>query len=358
VRDQLLLLDYSHDAIIMMDASRSITSWNSGAREIYGFTAEEAAGRRTHEFLRTRGEATPAEVDAVLARDGRWDGELTHTRRDGADVVVESRQVLIHGLAAGNGGILEINRDITARKRSEAAVLEAQKLESLGLLAGGVAHQFNNLLTSIIGNASLAMETSDPEQGRLLEEVLRSGDTAAHLTRQLLAYAGKGRFFLERIDPRELIRESVALAQPAMPKHADVVLRLAEDTPAIKADRPQAEQLVVNLVLNAGEALPEGRGTVQVCTGSREIGPDKLPAGAYGTAQPGRYFHLSVRDNGAGIADGIRGQIFDPFFSTKFVGRGLGLPAVLGIVRGHRGFLTFESRPGEGATFDVFLPAA
>jgi PAS domain S-box-containing protein len=341
-----------------MDAHRVITGWNAGACEIYGYTAAEAAGSVIHDLLQTRGKLSPAEVDAVLEREGRWDGDLTHIRKDGAAVDVESRQVQVRSAGRSRWAILEINRDITQRKRSEAAILESQKLESLGVLAGGLAHQFNNMLTSIMGNASLAIEQLENHPaGPLIQQVLESTDAAANLTRQMLAYSGKGRFVIDRVAPESLIRESLALVRPSVPKTASVVLEVGE-VPAIDGDRMQLEQLVINLVLNAAEALPGAKGEVRVFAGARRFYPGGLPQHARGEARPGRFFHLRVADTGTGMAPTILGQIFDPFFSTKFTGRGLGLPAVLGIVRGHGGFLTVETRPGEGTVVDVYLPAA
>lgn len=356
--EQIGLLELAHDAIIVMDANRVITGWNSGASEIYGYTAAEAVGRVIHDLLQTRGKLTSAEVDAVLAREGRWDGGLTHIRKDGAAVEVESRQVQVLPAGRRRWAILEINRDITQRKRSEGAILESQKLESLGVLAGGLAHQFNNMFTSIMGNASLALEQLDHHPaGPLIAQVLESTDAAADLTRQILAYSGKGRFVIDRVAPEALIRESLALVRPSVPKTASLVLEVGE-APDIDGDRTQLEQIVINLVLNAAEALPEAKGEIRVFAGAGEFHTGGLPQHVRGEARPGRFFHLRVEDTGTGMAPTILGQIFDPFFSTKFTGRGLGLPAVLGIVRGHGGFLTLDTRPGEGTVVDVYLPAA
>lgn len=356
--EQIRLLEYSHDAIIGMSADRVITSWNAGARETYGYSAEEALGTVIHSLLRTKGPVSVAEIDEMLARNGRWDGELTHERSDGGQVIVESRQVAVPGGSAGVA-ILEINRDITARKRSEAALLEAQKLESIGLLAGGVAHQFNNLLTGVLGNASLALDAYPDHPARaLIEEVVRSTEAAAHLTRQLLAYAGKARYYLERLDPNKLVQDVVALAKGSLPKRARVSVRPAADAPKIEADPSQAKQLILNLLFNAAEALPPAGGQVVVSTSLAVLEAGNLPTATRGEAAPGRYLLLAVEDNGLGIDPAVEAQLFAPFFSTKFLGRGLGLPAVLGIVRSHNGFLTLRSAPGCGTTFQVFIPAA
>jgi signal transduction histidine kinase/CheY-like chemotaxis protein len=254
-------------------------------------------------------------------------------------------------------------RDYLARlKQKEEELLQTQKLESLGVLAGGVAHDFNNLLTGIMGNASLAIECLPREARHLrtvLEDVVSASERAAHLTRQLLAYAGKGRFIIERIDLSEIVRAITHLIQSSIPKNACLRLELADDLDAVEADATQLQQIVMNLVINAAEAIPADRsGEVVVTTRNEELGAGRPgQAFAAGEAGPGRYVVLEVRDTGQGMDDATRARIFDPFFTTKFTGRGLGLAAVLGIVRSHKAALEVQSAPGAGSTFRVLFPA-
>jgi signal transduction histidine kinase/CheY-like chemotaxis protein len=241
------------------------------------------------------------------------------------------------------------------RKSLEEQMQQSQRLESLGLLAGGVAHDFNNLLTGILGNASLALDVlNPPEPARsMLESVIQASERAADLTRQLLAYAGKGRLFVRPVDISTLVREIGELMHSSMPKKVRFSLDLADNLPPVEADATQIQQLVMNLVLNAGEAVGESAGTVHVVT---RLETRSLNGASNAAAR--RHVCIEVRDNGCGMDEATRAQIFDPFFSTKFTGRGLGLAAALGISRSHQGQIDVETSPGAGSTFRVWLPAA
>jgi CheY-like chemotaxis protein len=224
-----------------------------------------------------------------------------------------------------------------------------------------VAHDFNNLLTGILANASLAVETlpADSPAQRMLHDVVDASDRAAHLTKQLLAYAGKGRFVVEALDLSSLVRDINHLIQSSIPKNALVQLNLEPRLPYIEGDAAQIQQLVMNLVINAAEAIPEGRqGNVLVTTRVQEVDENYIVQTlSPGEIVPGEYVSLEVHDTGAGMDQATLQRIFDPFFTTKFTGRGLGLAAALGIVRGHRGALKVYSTPGRGSTFKILLPA-
>jgi len=245
------------------------------------------------------------------------------------------------------------------RRHLEEQLRHAQKLESLGLLAGGVAHDFNNLLTGILGNASLLLETIDarPPVRGMLEDIIRASERAADLTRQLLAYAGKGKFVIEPVDLSALVRDISELIRTSVPRTVDLVLDLQPRLPYIEGDASQMQQLVMNLILNAVEATGEKIGTVRVTTRFREV-----PAGErlnqFRPVPPpsGVYVEVEVKDDGCGMSEEVKSQIFDPFFTTKFTGRGLGLAAALGIVRGHKGAISVESTEHQGSTFTVLLP--
>src|SRR4051812_47912288 len=247
----------------------------------------------------------------------------------------------------------------TERRNLEEQLRHAQKLESLGLLAGGVAHDFNNLLTGILGNASLVLEVVNPDQEvrGMLQDIIRASERAADLTRQLLAYAGKGKFVIEPVNVSSLVRDISELLR-AVPRTVDISLHLHPDLPLIEGDASQIQQLVMNLILNAVEATGERPGVVRVTTSVRQVAPgDRVGHFRPDPPQPGAYVSIEVMDDGCGMSEIIKTQIFDPFFTTKFTGRGLGLAAALGIVRGHKGCIGVESAEGSGSSFTVLLPA-
>jgi two-component system, cell cycle sensor histidine kinase and response regulator CckA len=246
------------------------------------------------------------------------------------------------------------------RRNLEDQLRHAQKLESLGLLAGGVAHDFNNLLTGILGNASLVQDLTpaDSEIRGMLDDIIRASERAADLTRQLLAYAGKGKFVVEPVNASELVRDISELMRSSVPRSVELALQLEPNLPSIEADASQIQQLVMNLILNAVEATGERPGAVSVSTAIRSIAPgERLARFRPDPPEPGTYVMIQVSDNGCGMSEAVKAQIFDPFFTTKFTGRGLGLAAALGIVRGHKGAVEVESAEGRGSTFTVLLPA-
>jgi len=247
------------------------------------------------------------------------------------------------------------------RHELETQLQQAQKLESLGLLAGGIAHDFNNLLTAILGHANLALMELAPESPARdsLREIDNAASRAADLCRQMLAYAGKGRFVVEPINLSRLIGEVAHLLHVSISKKVLLRCQLAEGLPAIDADAAQLRQVAMNLVINAAEAIGDAEGVIAISTGVMECNEDYLRTGQMTEPPPpGSYVYLEVTDTGCGMDAETRDKIFDPFFTTKFTGRGLGLAAVLGIVRSHRGTLRVESEQGRGTTFRVLLPAS
>ncbi len=486
LRRQAQLIDLSHDAVITTDSQRRIITWNKGAEEMYGWPGRDAIGKVLPQLLHTVSPISFTEIDEILHRERRWEGELSQTACDGRRLVVDSRHVLFGG---GNGlmaRILEINRniterkqaeealrasearfefvleaarlgaweldpashmawrspphdaifgypallrkwtyemfldhvlpedreevgrkmgqavasganlqfecrirradgavrwiwvqgrsqhdpqgrllrlcgivrDVTERKRNEERLRQAQKLESIGLLAGGIAHDFNNLLAVIIGNADFALHKYPSIEE--IQHIMTASERAAELTRQLLEYAGKGHFVATTFNLSDLVSCSTQLLSASIPKRVELVFDLSEQELPIKADPSQIDQVLMNLVINAGEAIrPHTDGRVEIATSICEVALEtvRAHAPAFG-ARPGRFVCLAVTDNGSGMDEATLTQIFDPFFSTKFTGRGLGLAAVQGIVRSCGGFIDVHSSSGAGSTFRVFLPAA
>ncbi|MDQ1469437.1 MAG: two-component system, cell cycle sensor histidine kinase and response regulator CckA [Bryobacterales bacterium] len=257
-------------------------------------------------------------------------------------------------------GVVMMAVDTSERKAFEARVRQAQKLESIGVLAGGIAHDFNNILTGIMGNASLLQEgfsLNHPDRV-LVEQIIAASHRVGGLTRQLLAYAGKGKFVVERIGISRLVEDTTELIASSIPKSVRLRLQLSEDLPAIAGDASQIQQIVMNLVINGAEAI-SGPGFVLVKTRTLDVDEQFLKecAGA-AHIEPGRCVALEVTDSGSGMDQETIAKIFDPFFTTKFTGRGLGLAAVQGIVRSHNGALRVISAPAYGTTFQVFFPPA
>jgi len=261
-----------------------------------------------------------------------------------------------------------LRREIEERQKREAEhsklqaqVQHAQRLESLGVLAGGIAHDFNNLLASIMGYASLAAmdlpEDSRPRKS--IEQVLTAARSAADLTQQMLAYSGRGSFVVDLLDITQLIEGVIRLLETTVSKKAALSLNLAAGLPPIQGDASQIRQVVMNLITNASESLGDCRGTVHVTTGVQWAEAGELQALDPVRILPeGRYVFIEVADTGCGMDEETISKIFDPFFTTKFTGRGLGLAAVLGIIRGHHGSIRVASQPGAGTTFRVMFPAA
>jgi PAS domain S-box-containing protein len=357
------IVESSEDAIISKTLDGIILTWNPGAEKIYGYTAQEALGQPMTMLLPPDRINEESEILERINRGERVQHFETVRRTKRGDLIYVS--LTISPIRDANGeitGASHVARNITERKQLDEQLRHTAKLESLGLLAGGVAHDFNNLLTGILGNTSLALETlstNNPARGPL-RDALNASERASHLTRQLLAYAGKGRFIIEPINLSGLVREISALVQASIPRNVQLRLELRDDLPYIHADASQLQQLVMNLVINAGEAIAKDEsGTVLVTTSTQNVDEHYLLT-TLGTSEElpgGTYVSLEVHDTGCGMDEETVARIFDPFFTTKFTGRGLGLAAVQGIVRGHRGAMKVYSRPGKGTTFKVIFPA-
>ena len=349
-------------------SSGEVVEVNDALLQILGYTRADLE----HKPLNWRESSPPgyeqADQSALeqIARTGACTPfEKDFYRKDGSRV-----PVLLGGASLSNtdGIAVAFVVDLSERKRSQeerdrlqAQLLQVQKLESLGVLAGGIAHDFNNLLTAILGSASaatLSLPRESPARPDL-DNVILASRRAANLTRQLLAYSGKGHFEVKTIDLSVHVRELATLLETTISKKVQLRLELTQDLPAVMADITQLQQIVMNLVINGAEAIGDQRGTVLVTTGVQAI--DEFYVQSLFASEgidPGTYVYLEVHDTGCGMDEETKSRIFDPFFTTKFTGRGLGLAAVMGIVRGHRGAIKVYSSPGKGTTFKVFFPAS
>ncbi len=297
-------------------------------------------------------ELSPTEKE-VQTHDGRW-----HTMRVLPYRTLDDR---IDGVVITFSDVTRLKRVEQERRELEGRVLHSQKLESLGVLAGGVAHDFNNLLTGVLGNASLALDLL-PEGAavrQLIEHIEHAGQRAADLTRQMLAYSGKGHFEVVAVNLPELVQDMAELVKASISKKVALRLELTKTPASIEADATQLRQLVMNLIMNAAEATGAAGGSVTVRVGPIDADSALLAATRHeGDMPEGRYVLLEVADTGCGMDTETQAKMFDPFFTTKFTGRGLGLAAVQGIVRGHHGAFQVRSAPGQGTCFRVFFPAS
>jgi PAS domain S-box-containing protein len=337
-REWQATFDAISDGVAVVDGDDRIRRANASLAGIVGAPVSELIGRRAAEVWDKFGVDRQTFVRALESR-----------RRESCEFDAGPRRLnltvdpIFDEFGSVNGTV-NILSDITEKRRLEEQFQESQKFETIGTLAAGVAHDFNNLLTSIMGNASLVSADlpADSPQREKLSDVLKSSQRAADLTKQLLAYSGKGRHFMQKVEISTQVRRIQGLIEAAVPKKVRLELDLAESLPRIDADVNQLQQLILNLVSNSSEAIGEDRGTIRILTGGETT--DTV--------------YVEVQDTGCGMDSETRGKIFDPFFTTKFTGRGLGLAAVAGIVRGHKGEIRVTSAPKEGSTFRVTFPSA
>jgi PAS domain S-box-containing protein len=362
------VLQAMQDGVAVFDMQGRIVFHNNAHKRIGGYNTPDdlppdlEAVVRVIELRRSDGSVVPFEerpASRVLRGESITDLELCgrrpttgqewHFRFSGEPVYEPGgRQILA----------VIITRDITVRKRAEERIRQSQKLESLGLLAGGIAHDFNNLLTGIMGNASMVIDEIEPSHAERVREVIASAERAANLTRQLLAYSGKGQFIVRELNVSEAVHEIAPLVEFSIPKSVQLAVTVERRLPLVRMDPSQLQQVLMNLVINAGEAIGEGQpGRISVATSTKVVERAFVDAAGEEVA-PGRYVCIEVTDTGNGIDEDKRAKIFDPFFTTKFTGRGLGLAAVAGIVRSQKGGITVESAAGRGSTFRVFLAAS
>ncbi|MBI3853285.1 MAG: PAS domain S-box protein [Verrucomicrobia bacterium] len=357
LREQAALLDLAHDAICVTNMDQEVIYWNKSAERLYGWSAAEALGRNANELLFKSDSARPGEALKSLIRNRDWQGELHQVNKSGGEVIVESRWTLVRDAEQTPKSILIINSDVTERKKLEAQFLRAQRLDSIGTLASGIAHDLNNILAPILMSVTILRESAtDNDTRKLLASIESSTQRGADIVKQLLTFARgiEGERVLLQL--RHLIKELVKMVRATFPKTITLKTQISSDLWTVTGDATQLHQVLLNLCVNARDAMPDG-GTLRVAAENAVL--DQQYADMNPNAKPGPYVGLEVSDTGVGIPPAIIDQIFDPFFTTKEVGKGtgLGLSTVLGIVKSHGGFVTVQSEVGRGTTFKALLPA-
>lgn len=355
IAEQASLLDKAQDAILVRDLQHRVTYYNKSAERIYGWTAQDVTGFSVRErffpdpgvFDRAMGE---------LLRDGDWQGELSVTRQDGSKLIVESRWTLMRDAADAPRAVLVIDTDITERKNLEQRFLRAQRMESIGTLAGGIAHDLNNVLAPVLMSIELLKEDlSAEERNQVLATIEASTNRGAEMVRQVLAFARGVEGERTAVDVTRVLTDIETFVRDTFMKAISVQTVIADALPPVLGDLTQLHQVMVNLCVNARDAMPTG-GTLTLQASVEQLGARDV--GPYPGARPGPYVVVRVTDTGEGMSPEVLDRIFDPFFTSKPVGKGtgLGLSTSLAIVKSHGGFIRVDSEVARGSVFTVYLP--
>ncbi|KOP27014.1 histidine kinase [Hapalosiphon sp. MRB220] len=359
IAEQAALIDIATDAIFVCDLENRILFWSRGAENLYGWTAEESLGKLAHELLHTESLSQMEAGLKTTVEQGSWQGELEKTTKTGRKIIVASRWTLVHNQFGQAHSILSVNTDITEKKQLEQQFYRAQRLESLGTLASGIAHDLNNVFAPIMMIAQLLplrCKNVDARTQELFQTLENSSKRGSDLVKQILTFARgtEGKRIL--LQPGHLLKELVKVIKQTFPKSIEIVNAISTNTLwMVQADPTQLDQVFMNLAVNARDAMPNG-GILTITAENRVI--DETYAQMHLEAHAGGYVVVSISDTGMGIPPEILEHIFDPFFTTKEVGKGtgLGLSTVLGIVKNHGGFVEVSTQVGKGTLFQVFLP--
>lgn len=360
IREQAALLDIASDAIFVRDLDHHILYWNQGAERLYGWSAAEAIGRQAHELLQEDVAQLAAILPTLLDR-GEWQGELHKMTKTGKEVIVAGRWTLVRDEAGQPKSILTVNTNITDKKQLEAQFYQAQRLESLGTLASGIAHDLNNVLTPILALAQvmpLHQSNLDARSVEMLKIIENSAKRGANMVKQILTFSRGMDEDRTTLQVADLLREAIDMIQQTFPQSITIHANIPDNSLwLVAADPTQLHQILMNLFVNARDAMPDG-GNITISAENSSV--DRLFAQMSLNGRVGNYVLITITDTGTGIPPTVRDRIFEPFFSTKEHGKGtgLGLATVIGIVKSYGGFIQVASEPGQGSQFKVYLPAA
>ncbi|MCB0262956.1 MAG: PAS domain S-box protein [Calditrichia bacterium] len=357
LREQAALLDKAQDAILLIDLNNYIVYWNKSAERLYGWKVEEALGNDGFAMLFKRNSPRFAEARQATLKKGEWHGEMRQMTKNQREIVVESRWTLVNNIRRSRS-ILIVNSDITERKQIEAQFLRAQRMESIGSLAGGIAHDLNNVLAPILTAVQiLQVRLGEDERNlKILDTIEGNVKRGVDMVKQILAFARGVEGDRMPLQLTGLIEDVAKISRDTFPKSIDIQMDVEPELWNVSGDMTQLHQVLLNLCVNARDAMPDG--------GILSIGLDNLTiddhfARTILEARPGRFVRISVSDTGVGISEALLNRIFEPFFTTKETGKGtgLGLSTVLAIVKSHEGFINVESEQLAGTTFEIYLPA-
>ena len=358
IRQQASLLEKAQDAIIVCDLNYHVIFWNKGAERIYGRSIDETLGRPFNEVVLGSGPERILEIRREFERHDEHRFEERQFNKDGHSLVVESRWTLVRDDHEQPDYILVINTDVSEKRRTEEQLFRAQRLESIGTLAGGIAHDLNNILSPILMSVGmLKLRNPDAETAKWLDMIEKNTQRGSSLVQQVLTFARGLKGERVAVQVRHIVKDLIKVLAETLPKNIEVKSDVPSELPVISADPTQIHQVLMNLSINARDAMPEG-GTLSIAASRVNI--DDNYARMSPDAVPGEHIVIAVSDTGLGMPPDIKKQIFDPFFTTKDIGRGtgLGLSTVLTIVKSHGGFINVYSEPGKGSRFSIYFPVA
>ncbi len=357
IREQAALLDKAHDAIVVRDLEHHLIYWNKGAQRLYGWTEEEAIGKNANELLYKEESPDLIEAKNRVIENGEWKGELQQRTKDGKEVIVESHWSLVRDSEDKPRSIFTISADITEKKKLEAQLLRTQRMESIGTLAGGIAHDLNNMMTPLMLSLQILKgKLKDEESQKLLNILENNSQRAADLIKQVLSFARGVEGERKPLQVTDIISEIEKVIKETFPRNIDIRTDLPRDLWTVSGDATQLHQVIMNLCVNSRDAMPDG-GILRIS--AENIFIDENYAQMNTEAREGPYSVIAVSDTGSGIPPEILDRIFEPFFTTKEFGKGtgLGLSTAHTIVKSHGGFIHVYSEVGKGTMFKVYLPA-
>ncbi|ARV58573.1 hybrid sensor histidine kinase/response regulator [Nostocales cyanobacterium HT-58-2] len=357
IREHAALLDVATDAIFVCDLKNNILFWNKAAEQLYGWKSTEAIGKKTLELWHEKDTTQLQKALNTLLQNSSWEGELHQKTKCGKEIIVESRWTLVRDFDKKGQSILVVNTNITQKKELEAQFFRAQRLESIGTLASGIAHDLNNVLAPILMTAQLLeSQLHDERSKRLLPILISNAKRGASLVKQVLSFTRGMEGDRTLLQLRHLIREIQQVVKETFPKTIEIFTHIAPNLWTVSGDATQLHQVLINLCVNARDAMPHG-GNLTISAENFVIDENYVRMNL--DARVGSYVVITVADTGGGIPQDIIDRIFEPFFTTKDLGKGtgLGLSTVLGIVKSHGGFVNVYSELGKGSQFKVYLPA-
>jgi hypothetical protein len=358
IREQALLLDQAQDAIFVLDFNKTVRYWNKGAERLYGYESIEVVGRNVVEYLYGLDGAEGFDRAFQLTiQHSAWSGELHQKKRDGTIIITDCRWTLVHNPGGAPAGILQVCTDVTERKRLETRFLRAQRVESIGLFASGIAHDLSNTLAPVlVGVEVLKRKLLDTQSQRLLKAIESSAKHGSEMVYQVLSFVKGVEGKHAKLNPLNIVKDVTGLLDDIIPSRITVHTRISDTVSPVIGDRTQLHQVLINLCTNARDAMPQGG---ELAFSAENVLVSKEMTEENADAFEGAYVMFSISDTGIGIPAVEIDKIFEPFYTTKELGKGtgLGLSICLGIVKGHKGFMTVKSVEGKGSTFNMFLPA-